>query len=155
MEIRPAEPTDADSLDHLYHERQTIVAQADPRLRALPGARQWQASDSHIVWVGGRPAAGYISVWCGVWPGGTLPPGAALVDDLALDAHAYHPGLGRGLVMTAQVWVLERGATDLLALIPQYDPIGQAFWRSLGASPAANPTLLLPTGYQVFQKKLT
>jgi len=73
---------------------------------------------------------------------------------MALDAHAYHPGLGRALNEAAVAWAKGRGATVLWALVPRYDPVAQAFWRSLGAQPTDDDALSKLTGYQVFQQKL-
>jgi len=152
--VRPALSTDLAVLELLYTERQTIVTQADPRLRPLPGTSQWLGRANGLVWVGGQPVGGYISVWVNPWPGGILPAHAALIDHMALDAHAYHPGLGRALNEAAVAWAKGRGATVLWALVPRYDPVGQAFWRSLGAQPTDDDALSKLTGYQVFQQKL-
>lgn len=152
--IRPAQETDISMLELLYTERQTIVAQADPRLRPLVDKPIWVERPHGMVWVGGQPVGGYISLWFGAWPKGELPFQTALIDHMTLDAHAYYPGLARALLDTAQVWAKQNGATRLLALVPRYDPVGQAFWRSLHTSPAPDPTDVKVSGYQVFQVPL-
>ncbi len=151
--VRPALPTDLTVLESLYTERQTIVTQADPRLRPLPGALIWLERSGGMVWVGGQPLGGYVSVWVNTWPGGVLPANTAVIDQMALDAHAYHPGLGRALIEAAWEWSKQQGASQLLALIPRYDPVGQAFWRSLGAHPTEEYAVFKLPGYQVFQVK--
>jgi GNAT superfamily N-acetyltransferase len=155
MDVRPALPSDLARLDPLYAERQTIVTQADPRLPPLPGAPAWLGRGAHgQVWVGGEPVGGYLSLWLGQWPAGGLPHQTGLIDHMALDAHAYYPGLGRALYAAAHSWLAERGAAEVLALVPRYDPVAQAFWRTLGAHPHPTPPLSL-VGYQVLTKPLT
>lgn len=151
--VRPAQSTDLAVLESLYTERQTIVTQADPRLRPLPSASQWFERNTGLVWVGGQPVGGYLSLWVKTWPGGILPLDTALIDQMTLDAHAYHPGLGRALFEAAWAWAQEHEATALLALVPRYDPVGQAFWRSLGAHPTQDYATFKLSAYQVFQVK--
>jgi GNAT superfamily N-acetyltransferase len=132
-------------------ERQTIVAQADTHLRAPVEKPQWLERTSGNVWVGGQPVGGYVSLWVDVWSGVQLPEHSAFIDHMALDAHAYHPGLGRALIETAWLWAQEHKANRLLALVPRYDPVGQAFWRSLHARSLDDVSWLHLFGYQVFQ----
>jgi GNAT superfamily N-acetyltransferase len=157
MNIRPAVPSDLDALDALYTERQTIVAQSTPKLSPFPhGTPAWLDRPNGIVLVGGTPAAGYVSLWHTRWlEAHPLPANTALLDHMALDAHAYHPGLGRALAEAARAWAAHHQQAQLWVLVPRYDPISQAFWRAVGASPLdAAPAPLSLTGYQLMQKRI-
>ena len=152
MHIRPAQSIDLALLTALYTERQTIVAQADPHARPPIAAPHWFNRVDGLVLVGGQPVGGYVSVWVNQWKGSTLPANTALIDHMAVDAHAYYPALGRGLIDAARAWAHDHGATRLVALVPRYEPVSQAFWRSMRASPLDDvrdfPSF---SGYKIFQ----
>lgn len=71
--------------------------------------------------------AGYI---CGL-----LLDGVGVVDDIALDAHTYHAGMGRALWEALRVWFDARDVNGIRARVARYSAVEQAFWRSLGAHP--------------------
>lgn len=148
--VRPAQPSDLAVLDSLYTERQTIVAQADPRLRPPVTNPQWLERTHGMVWVGGQPIGGYLSLWIQSWQGKEIPQHIGLIDHMTLDAHAYYPGLGRALIDAGWQWAQEHGVTQFMGLVPRYDPVSQAFWRSLHARPIHDVEWLKLSGYQVF-----
>lgn len=152
MHIRPAQSIDITLLTALYTERQTIVAQADPHVRPPATDPHWLNRDTGLVLVGGEPVGGYVSLWAKQWPGGALPADTALIDHMAVDAHAYYPALGRSLIDAARAWARECDATRFVALVPRYEPVSQAFWRSMHAYPLDDvrgfPSF---SGYQIFQ----
>ena len=56
-----------------------------------------------------------------------------VIEEMALDAHAYHRGLGKGLFMALQTWFTEIAPTSIVIRAPRYYAVEQAFWRALGA----------------------
>lgn len=65
---------------------------------------------------------------------GIAPEQIGLITDITLDAHGYHGGAGRALVNTLKDWFGAQGASHTAVWTPHFDAVGQAFWRSLGAS---------------------
>lgn len=144
MKIRTATTADLPRLADVWQEHMVILGQADPRFAGREQNReQWiskttcriNARDC-MVFVAqvGDDLAGYIAACaradhCGV------------VDELALDAHTYHGGLGRGLWSALRIWFAERdGVEQILIHVPRYDVVGQAFWRALGATERTDDT---------------
>jgi hypothetical protein len=70
---------------------------------------------------------------------------------MGLDAHSYHPGLARALVAAVRDAARAHGAAGVLVNVPSYDPVEQAFWRSVGA---ANAGRRGSPGYQWMQIRL-
>ena len=65
---------------------------------------------------------------------GMAPEQIGLIIDIALDAHGYHGGAGRELVSALTDWFSAHNADHMAVCTPHFDAVGQAFWRSLGAS---------------------
>jgi len=88
---------------------------------------QWLGRTDGCVWLGEAEdvVAGYVSVW---WPDSVWT-----IDHMGLDAHTYYPGLARALVGAVRDAARAEGAVEILVNVPSYDPVEQAFWRSLGA----------------------
>lgn len=128
MRIKLADETDLAMLQRLYEERIALLVQSDRRIKPAPV--QWLGRADGCVWIGEVDGivAGYVSAW---WPDAFWT-----IDHMGLDAHSYHPGLARALV--AAVWDAARahGASGVLVNVPSYDPVEQAFWRSVGAAKA-------------------
>lgn len=143
MQITLASDADLAELQHLYDERIALLLQGDRRIR--PADVQWLDRADGCVWVGRIDGitAGYISVWWrdALWT----------VDHMALDAHTYYPGLARALVAMVRDAANAQGMTEILVNIPSYDPVEQAFWRSMGANNAERRSA---PGYQWMQVSL-
>ena len=139
--VRAASATDIPALAHLWHEK--MVLHADHRTAPAPNARQEWAAVAQ-AWLAdtrwGFFAAARDDILIGYIVGQVQPmPGAApeqigLITDLALDAHGYHGGAGRALVNALNAWFGAQGVSHTAVCTPHYDAVGQAFWRSLGAS---------------------
>jgi ribosomal protein S18 acetylase RimI-like enzyme len=137
MQIRRAEQRDIDRLAELWQERLVILAQADPRVKAAPDARQrWHsqaaikvADGDHIILVGveGVEITGYIA-------GHITLEGHGVIEEIALDAHRYHGGLGRELVNALRRVFEQRQARTTLIRVPRRMAVEQAFWRSMGGT---------------------
>jgi hypothetical protein len=135
LDIRIAHESDLAALCRLWQERQVILNQMDPRIpMPTPELRDQVERRFHdritqtgTLFVGGpgSEVSGYIT--------GLLHNAAAVVDDMALDAHRYLPGLGRALWIALRDHFLSSGATRFAIAVPRYDTVAQAFWRSLGA----------------------
>jgi ribosomal protein S18 acetylase RimI-like enzyme len=143
MQIRLATDADLAMLQRIYEERVALLAQSDRRVR--PATVQWLGRADGCVWVGqaGGEVAGYVSVW---WPDAVWT-----IDHMSLDAHAYHPGLARALAAAVRDAARAQGATEILVNVPSYDPVEQAFWRSIGARNAGRRG---SPGYQWMQFSL-
>lgn len=144
LRFRPAENADIPHIERLRQERWVLLCQSDDRFRQQePGdIRAWLAQADCDLWVGERLAVnddgasaivGYVTAWHATSPYGDLPADTGLIDELALDAHKYHAGLGRGLVEQARLGLSARQKTYLIACVPRYHAVEQAFWRALGA----------------------
>jgi ribosomal protein S18 acetylase RimI-like enzyme len=125
MRIKLAADADLAMLQHIYDERIALLRQGDRRIRPAPV--QWLDRIDGCVWVGEveNKVAGYISAQ---WPDSLW-----IIDHMGLDAHTYYPGLARALVSAVCDTARTRGSREILVCVPSYDPVEQAFWRSLGA----------------------
>lgn len=120
-----------------------LLRQADPRTPTPPGTpADWLADTACGLIVAALPVdgrvVGFVAAWHGRWPYGTLPGGLGVIDALALDAHRYHAGLGRGLAYAARDWLNAQGVTTIRACVPRYHAVEQAFWLALGAQVVAD-----------------
>lgn len=137
MFIRRAENDDLSALLALQNERIVLLQQSDARF--VPPTLTIEHCLSHVnahVWVGvdGESVAAYALCWEHHSPYGTLAESQLLFDEMALDAHKYHAGLGRALVNHIRVMHSPR---QLIAAVPRYHAVEQAFWRALGAKPCS------------------
>ena len=135
-------PDDLPRLVDLSQERMVVISQSDPRFGSLViGRDQWLAriaesvgDAAYAVYVAeeGSALIGYIAGRVVVFPD---PPAVryGIVDDIALDMHTYHGGLGRELFATVRDWFSEQAIELVVIRVPRYHAVEQAFWRSLGA----------------------
>jgi hypothetical protein len=154
VKIRPATVDDLPLLAHLWRERLVILEQCDPRFATHETNQDsWMArmfnrlsERDRLILVGEMSdgLAGYIS--------GHITQGrAGLIDDMALDAHRYHGGLGRKLYSAMQSWFTEQDTRQVVIQTPRYHAVEQAFWRAIGAIEWTNdswetpPELMLMT----------
>lgn len=130
MYIRLAADADIPALNHLYEERRALLLHGGWRIpRAAPA---WLTRDASSVWVGEADGGvvGYISV--------LRRAEGWVIDQMALDAHEYHPGLARALVGVVREAARADGVAMLLVRVPSAHPVEQAFWRALGATPVGD-----------------
>lgn len=145
VQFRLAQHDDLPQIERLRQERWVLLCQSDDRFRQQqPGdIRAWLAAPECDIWVGEKQAdgeasalasiVGYVTAWHTTSPYGRLPAEMGLIDELALDAHKYHAGLGRGLVERARHELHARQKTTIIACVPRYHAVEGAFWRALGA----------------------
>ena len=157
VQFRLAQHDDLPHIERLRQERWVLLCQSDGRFRQQqPGdIRAWLTSPECDLWVGAKQSEGeasalagiigYVTAWHTTSPYGRLPDDMGLIDELALDAHQYHAGLGRGLVERARHELNARQKRHIIACVPRYHAVEQAFWRALGAVEweAEAPTLPL------------
>jgi hypothetical protein len=139
VNIRAATTDDLPCLAELWTERQIILARLDPRFdRGRPDRAAWMERiaadlcrpDAVIYLAAQDQPAGYIAGH--LRPAGA-DPSCGVVDDMALDAHTYHAGLGRGLWLALREWFAAHNVAQTIIHVPRYSPVEQAFWRALGA----------------------
>lgn len=133
--VIPATLEHLDSICDLWREHQTILNQSDPRFprpdrETETSFRQTirnRMGDGGLVQVGVTRAglAGYIS--------GMTQNRRVFIDNIALDAHAYHIGLGHTLWRSILETAHQTDHEKLFISVPRYYAVEQAFWRSLGA----------------------
>ena len=145
MEISDAAPDDLPRLADLWQERMTIIAQNASRFSPGTDHRTlWtqfmRARMSDVTWaifVAKSPEpVGYIIGRIGDPPDLTAStPGTrrGIIEDIALDVHSYHSGLGRRLYAALCAWFEGRGVGRIFVHAPRYYAVEQAFWRGLGA----------------------
>jgi len=136
VNIRSAVLEDIPTLADLWQERRIILSQVDSRFRLLPDEREiWLVgmqeklvSATHRIFAVENEAnlVGYIC-------GSIQPNELGLIEEIALDAHRYHGGLGRQLVRALQEWFKQRDIKQIIVGVPRRMAVEQAFWRSLGA----------------------
>lgn len=135
--IQHAALSDLPQIVHLWRERLTIVAQADPRFRRhLDQIAGWQATMQARLAADGAifvASEGVQSAIIG-FIACTVQDSTGLIDAIALDAHTYHSRLGRDLFNTAATWLADTGAATIAVCVPRYHPVEQAFWRALGGT---------------------
>lgn len=142
--VRPAIVDDVPQMALLWREKMNIQQQSDRRFRLLPdgevrwseAARHWMQNCDWAVYVAEREdeIVGYIIGRTQDSPPGLLPTKIGVVTEIAIGAHSGESGLGRYLLMPLRQWFADRQITHLIALVPQYQPVEQAFWRALGAT---------------------
>ncbi|GAB4312997.1 MAG: hypothetical protein Kow00117_05680 [Phototrophicales bacterium] len=128
MNIRQATQADLPGIRHLWQEYITILSQADARFKPLlQTTAEWEArlleriEHVYICEKDGK-IIGYLA--------GDATETLATIDEIALDAHTYHSGLGRALV---NAWYRAHPNLPLRVHVPRYHAVEQAFWRALGA----------------------
>jgi len=139
VKVRPAVIDDLPRLLHLWQERQIILNQSDKRFTTPTPADHaaWEAEISERIQRGANrvlvgeaesgEVAGYIS--------GEVRDGVGVVDHIALDAHTYHPGLGRALWEALRTTFTDQDITTIRIIVPRYHAVEQAFWLALRATP--------------------
>lgn len=135
MNLRAATDEDLTQLAYLHEEHHIILSQSDPRFgkddRAcwIEQTRRRLNSAHHCCFVGEADQgiiAGYILAH-------TLADGTGIIDELVLDAHTYHGGLGRRLWYALREWFTQQSVQCVRIRVPRYHAVEQAFWRALGA----------------------
>lgn len=128
MDIRKATLKDLPGIRHLWREHVTILSQSDPRFTPLLATEStWEQQliqRIEHVYISEKDGKiiGYIA--------GNVDETSSTIDEIALDAHTYHSGLGRSLVKT---WQAAYPNLQLRVHVPRYHAVEQAFWRALGA----------------------
>ncbi|MDX1995693.1 MAG: GNAT family N-acetyltransferase [bacterium] len=135
MNIRPATADDLPLMADLWQERRVILSQIDPRFVLSANEREAWLSEAQnaLTSPSARLYVAYEGSACIGYIRGTKQEQAGIVEEMALDAHRYHGGLGRELVRHISAWMKEQGAENLTVSVPRRMAVEQAFWRSLGA----------------------
>ena len=137
MKIRSATQFDIPCLTALWEERLLVISQSDPRFSEIQTKRvAWLSEitrkiteEDSIVYVAGLATnhiVGYIT-------GHMHQDGYGVIEEIALDSHAYHAGMGRALLDAMQQWIANQNALRTIVSVPRYHAVEQAFWRALGA----------------------
>jgi len=133
--IQPAEHNDLPSIIALWRERMTIISQSVPHLRShIPD------ETDHLAYLHtclNLPNTAFI---CGKQQGeiigyilGTLRDEHCLIQEMVLDAHAYHRGLAKALVGAIQTRFIATAPMPIMICVPRYYAVEQAFWWGFGA----------------------
>lgn len=149
MHIRGVQQEDLNALAELWLERRVLQGQADARLAPRREERAaWLAqaeteldNPSSVMLVAEDHDSGDGVAPVGFAAARMLDKQRGEIISLVLDAHTYHPGLGRDLVETLRAWLAQQGAVSIVTQVPRFHAVEQAFWRSLGAHDADDPSL--------------
>lgn len=141
--VRPARPSDLPRLAHLWYEKTVLQQQVERRIRIAPDGRDrwtaaaadWLEDSSRVVLVAEREeVVGYVIARVQPSPPGLLPERMGVIEDMAIDAHGYHPGVGRSLYRAARDWLTGQGVEGMVVGISRRYAVEQAFWRAMGAT---------------------
>lgn len=134
----------------LWLERMTIISQSVPHLRRhipseadhLAQLETWLHLPTAKVICGkqGNRVIGYLVA--------TLQDEMCVIEEMALDAHAYHRGLAKALMNTLQTTFLQQTPLPIVIRVPRYYAVEQAFWRAFGARDWTDPTWQIQPLYQ-------
>lgn len=143
--IRNARRGDIPSLLLLWTALMEEVAQADPRLRPHPRAREhmmaqlseWLQAPGRILVVaeeGGRLVVGFASAVVEATGGWVAPSRVGRVQDCYVVPPRRRHGIGRRLVGRTLDLLYEAGAEAARVTVPAKHPGSRAFWDALGWS---------------------
>jgi hypothetical protein len=140
--IRLATSDDIPRLAELWHEKMVLWQHADARF-VLPSDAVSRWSQAALVWLEDERCViylaekqgvivGFVVGWLQIEPVLIWQP-MGVISEVGLDAHNYHGGVARSLLQTIQGWFAERGVENVVAYVPHFYAVEQAFWRSVGA----------------------
>jgi hypothetical protein len=150
--VRRATAADAEKMLALWQDAVQMLAKADSRFRLPEGAtahwqaalQEWLCRSDVAIFVAESTTKedhlfGYIvgSIMNGLPT--LVPERCGYVGDLTVDSHGKDAqgmvgGIGRGLFNALKDWFRDQGVTQVEARVPHRQPVGQAFWRAIGAT---------------------
>ena len=135
MEVRKAQKNDINRLLDLWEERQILLHQADHRFANYVTDRNVlqtallrnmdQDANSVLIAVHDDQQVGFII-------GEITSDRDGKIIVMALDAHKYHAGVGRQLYHAIRAYFESAGVSFIVAMVPRFHAVEQAFWRSMG-----------------------
>jgi GNAT superfamily N-acetyltransferase len=143
LTIRAAILTDLPELTRLWHEKMVLQHQFDRRFTLMSNAKtvwtqtvsEW-LSDSNcriIIADHNDIFIGYAIGWIRPATPGVLPMYIGCVEEIVVDPHSHHGGVGRQLLEGLKEWFVERDIQNVVAYVPRLGAVEQAFWRAQGA----------------------
>jgi len=145
MNIRQATINDLPGLADLWQERMVIIGQIDPRFaQNIVDLETWIAQEKERIQANNwqiiaakkdDTVIGYIAgyIQTSLVGNGEETNQCGIIEEIVLDAHTYHSGLGRGLYTAIMTWFDAQDIQQILIKSPRYYAVEQAFWRALGA----------------------
>lgn len=135
--VRPATLDDLPRLTALWQEKMNLIAQ-----RGRPEA-DWTLNAAHwleepcllLVAEAENAVIGYVRGQISQDEAST-----AVIDELVLDLHAYHPSAARTLVDGLRQWADAHAVKAMRIHTLRRMAVEEAFWRSVGAMPEASGT---------------
>jgi hypothetical protein len=134
--IHTPHPQDLPALIALWRERMVIISQSVPHLR-----RHIPAESAHVAQLEAWLTLPTAHIVCATQNNtvigyivGDRRDDIWVIQEMALDAHAYHRGLGKGLFVALQTWFTNTAPLPIVIRAPRYYAVEQAFWRALGAT---------------------
>ncbi|MCU0481421.1 MAG: GNAT family N-acetyltransferase [Anaerolineae bacterium] len=134
----------------LWSERMTIMSQSLPHLR-----RHIPSQADHLAQLQTWLTLPNVKMICGRRDNRVIGYLVAIfqdevcvIEEMALDAHAYHRGLAKALVTTLQTIFLQPAPMPMMIRVPRYYAVEQAFWRAFGARDWTDPTWQIHPLYQ-------
>lgn len=107
---------------------------SDSRADWLARARVWLIDEQteFLVALADTTLAGYLAVSVIAGIPGQYPDRVGRVQDMALELHRSHPGLGSALLKRARDWLRSRDIQVMTVDVPAHYPVETAFWRAQG-----------------------
>ena len=143
LTIRVATLTDLPDLTRLWHEKMVLQQQFDRRFTLMPDAKtiwtqavsQWLSDSNCRIETAHHNdiLVGYAIGWIRPALPGMIPTYIGSIEDIVVDPHSHHGGVGRQLLDMLKEWFVERDIQNVVAYVPRLGAVEQAFWRAQGA----------------------
>lgn len=140
--VRQAVEEDLPQAASLWQDRLAMLQLTDRHCRPAPDsravwlarARTWLIDEqtAFLVAFADTAFAGYLTVSVVAGIPGQDPNRVGSVQDMALDLHQSHSGLGSALLKRARDWLRSREIHVLTVDVPAHYPVETAFWRAQG-----------------------
>ena len=140
--VRQAVEADLPQAAALWRDRIAILQQTDRHCRPTSDSRaDWLESASvwltderteFLVAFADAKLAGYLVVSVVAGIPGQDPNRVGRVQDMALELHRSHPGLGSALLKRARDWLRSQEILVVTVDVPAHYPVESAFWRAQG-----------------------
>jgi hypothetical protein len=144
LTIRAATLTDLPELTRLWHEKMILHQQLDRRFTLMPNADSlwasaatgWLADPDCRIEIACRndTVVGYAIAWIRPTTPGVIPAYLGHIEDMVIDAHNPRGGIGQELLEALKIWFYEREIQNVVAHVPHFGAVEQAFWRAQGVA---------------------
>jgi hypothetical protein len=143
LTVRPANIKDLPDLTRLWHEKMILQQQFDRHFTLMRDAKvvwavavaEWITNSACSVQIASQAdiVVGYAIGWIRPGPPGISPSHIGWIEEMVVDAHSPHGGVGKSLLAALKEWFREREIQNVIAAVPRLSAVEQAFWLAQGA----------------------